>query len=146
MRHQLLSIFILGLAIQAAPSAGTYKWVDQDGNVVYSQNPPPEGQYETIRVKPESRKSTNIGGEVNSNKAFLQEADKKRSDDKKIQAATEKSAKIRADNCQNAKNQLEFYTVHRSIKGKDGEYKRMDDKDREQKLQEARQAIKDFCD
>jgi len=146
MKNQLLTIFILGLAIQGNPVAGTYKWVDQDGNVVYSQNPPPEGQYETIRVKPGSRKSVSEDGAVDTNKRFLQDADKKRGDDKKIQAATEKSAKIRADNCQNAKNQLEFYTVHRRIKGKDGEYTRMDDKDREQKLQEARQAIKDFCD
>ena len=45
-------ILVIGLLSASPAMGGTYKWVDEDGNVVYSQHPPPEGQFESIQIKP----------------------------------------------------------------------------------------------
>lgn len=140
-----LLLLVLGLLPNGPLIAGTYKWIDENGNVVYSQNPPPKGKYEAIRIKPAPRNSSTNNNSAQDSQ-FLKEADKRREDDKKLQAETRNSEKIRQENCQSAKKQFEFYTVYRRMKGKDGEYHVITDDEREKKLQQARQAIKDFCD
>jgi glutaredoxin len=43
--------FLLTLAVGAADSATLYKWVDENGNVIYQDTPPPENvQYEESTV------------------------------------------------------------------------------------------------
>lgn len=143
---QLFSIFIFTLLVSTSLYAGTYKWIDEDGNVVYSQRPPPSGQFESIRVKPPSRKSSAGNNASQSSSQFLKNAEDKRKNDKKLKAEQINAAKIRTENCQAAKKQFEFYTVYRSMKGQDGEYRRITSDEREKNLQQARQAIKDFCD
>lgn len=47
---RLTSILIAAMLMMAAPAyAATYKWVDKNGKVHYSQTPPADGQFETIR-------------------------------------------------------------------------------------------------
>ena len=145
MKH-VISIFILGLLFNTALHAGTYKWVDKDGNVVYSQHPPATGQYESIRVKPKPRNSSTNTQANQSSKAFLEKADNKRKNDNKVKDALKKTQAIRKENCASAKKQLEFYSVYRRKKDQTGEYVRIDDIEKEAGLKEAKQAIKDFCD
>lgn len=145
---QLISIFILGLLVSTALHAGTYKWVDKDGNVIYSQHPPPEGQYESIQVrpKPKPRNSSTNTNANQSSKKFLENASNKRKDDGKVKDQLKKTQELRKKNCDTAKKQLEFYTVYRRKKDKTGEYVRIDDKEKEAGIKEAKQGIKDFCD
>ena len=140
-----LAIVLVGL-LSAAPSlAGTYKWIDKDGNVVYSQHPPPKGQYESIRVKPTPpNASSNKAGD--QTKKFLEDASSKRANDKKLKSEVDKAQDMRKKNCETARKQLQFYTVYRRKKNAKGEYERVTDKEREAGLKEAKQAIKDFCD
>lgn len=46
---RLASILIAAMLIAAPAYAATYKWVDKNGKVHYSQTPPADGQFETIR-------------------------------------------------------------------------------------------------
>lgn len=46
---RLASIVIAAMLIGAPAYAATYKWVDKNGKVHYSQTPPADGQFETIR-------------------------------------------------------------------------------------------------
>lgn len=143
---QLISIVILGLLFSATLQAGTYKWIDQDGNVVYSQHPPPEGQYEAIRVKPTPSNSAAAGNASETSKQFLEKAASERKDDATLKAELKKTQELRRKNCATAKQQLEFYTVYRRKKDQHGEYVRITDAEKEAGLKEAKQAIKDFCD
>lgn len=143
---QLISIFVLGLLFSATLQAGTYKWVDKDGNVVYSQRPPPEGQYESIRVKPSPRDSSAGSSTNQSSKEFLENATNQRKNDAKVKSELIRTKELRTKNCATAKKQLEFYTVYRRKKDKSGEYVRISDDEREAGIKEAKQAIKDFCD
>ena len=46
----LIWLMVAVSALSTAPAfAVSYKWVDRDGKVHYSQTPPPSGKYETIR-------------------------------------------------------------------------------------------------
>ncbi len=134
------------LFICAAPHAGTYKWVDKDGNVVYSQHPPADGQYESIRVKPSSRKPSNDSSTGQDADTFLKDATTQRINNARIKDELKKTQALRKKNCATAKKQLEFYSVYRRKKDKSGEYVRINDDEREAGLKEAKQGIKDFCD
>ncbi len=147
MMKQVIAFFILGLVVSTGVSAGTYKWVDKDGNVVYSQHPPAEGQYEAIRVKPEPRNTPAPAGKgKEGSQHFLEKANSQRKDDAKLKAELKKTQELRKKNCETAKKQLEFYTVYRRKKDQSGEYVRITDAEKDAGLKEAKQAIKDFCD
>jgi len=133
-------------ALTATALAGTYKWVDEEGNVVYSQHPPPAGKYEALSVKPAPRNRQESNSAPDQNRKFLDDAENQRKSDSKLKVENQKNQETRKKNCETAKKQLEFYTVYRRRKGKDGEYVRITEKEREAKQQEARQGIKDFCD
>ena len=143
---QLFSIILLTLTISSSPLAGTYKWVDEDGNVQYSQHPPASGKYESIRVRPAPRQSADQNNARPSSKEYLDKAASQRKDESRIKQELKKTQDLRKKNCETAKKQLEFYTVYRRKKDKTGEYVRIDDNEKAAGLKEAKQGIKDFCD
>ncbi|MDH5446058.1 MAG: DUF4124 domain-containing protein [Gammaproteobacteria bacterium] len=140
------TVLILLLAVFGHASAGTYKWVDKDGNVVYSQHPPPEGQFESIRVKPTPRNSRSGNSASEQSNRFLENATTKRQNDAKLAKENKNNLALRQKNCGIAKEQLRFYTVYRRKKNDKGEYVRITDDEKAAGLKEAKQAIKDFCD
>ncbi|MDH5180310.1 MAG: DUF4124 domain-containing protein [Gammaproteobacteria bacterium] len=150
MRNKIQPVLtgMLCSLLLATPALGaTYKWIDEDGNVVYSQKPPPEGRYESIRIKPGPRnRPTESKSETITNEKLLQDTGNKRKDDKKIAAEMQKNRKLRQDNCAKARKQLEIYTVYTRVKDDKGGYRRITPQEREAGTSEAKQAIKDFCD
>jgi flagellum-specific peptidoglycan hydrolase FlgJ len=49
-----IAVVVLSAALYSAPSAQAaklYKWVDDQGNVTYSEKKPPDGKAETIRLR-----------------------------------------------------------------------------------------------
>ncbi|MDH3947852.1 MAG: DUF4124 domain-containing protein [Gammaproteobacteria bacterium] len=138
---------LLFCLIMVSANAATYKWLDENGNVVYSQQPPEEGPYETIKTKkypPASTRSTPPPS-TSFTTEVKQEAEESELDSK-VQQEAAKSEQMRADNCKAAKNNLETYTVYRRIKNDQGEIIRLDDNERAKRIQEAKDAIKEFCD
>lgn len=141
-----LGILLTGLLSSTVLLAGTYKWVDKDGNVVYSQHPPPSGQFESIRVRPKPRSATSANSAAEQSKQFLENATSQRKSDNKLKGELKKAQELRKKNCATARQQLQFYTVYRRKKNDKGEYVRVTDKEREAGLKEAKQAVKEFCD
>lgn len=134
-----LSCLALAAAlITAAPAlqAAMYKWTDADGNVTYSQTPPPDGAYENIRVprgpaaappstQPDTQAPTGGAG---------------------IDAISAESAEIRQRNCEGARSNLQTYQVHRRIRNAEGEVIVLDDAERQARIDEAKRHILEFCD
>jgi len=132
--------------IMLSAHGATYKWLDENGNVVYSQQPPEEGPYETIKTKKPSSVSLQPTPAQSSFSEKVNEEDKVRDIESKVQQEAAKNEQLRADNCKAAKNNLETYTVYRRIKNDQGEVIRLDDNERAKRIQEAKDGIKEFCD
>lgn len=142
-----ITSLLLSLIMLAPVNAASYKWIDENGNVVYSQQPPDEGPYEVIQtVKPSAPSSRTATPPSSSFATQTQQEAEERKVDKTVEQEVAKSAELRADNCKAAKHNLETYTVYRRIKNDQGEIVRLDDNERAKRIQEAKDAIKEFCD
>ena len=141
----ITSLFLSLIMVVSAP-ADSYKWLDENGNVVYSQQPPDEGPYETIKTTKPSPASSRSTPPSSSFATEVKQEAEERELDSKVQQEAAKSEQIRAENCKAAKHNLETYTVYRRIKNDQGEIIRLDDNERAKRIQEAKDAIKEFCD
>lgn len=144
--HLLLGL-LLGSLLTGPALAATYKWQDESGNTVYSQQPPPSGPYEIVKTR-RSSSSPGYSRPVPSTPppAPPKLSPEQGSDDSKVQAEVARTEHLRRQNCQAAKHNLELYTVYRRIKNDKGEVVRLADDERARRLQEAKDAIKEFCD
>ena len=125
------------MIFSCSASAGLYKWVDDEGNVHYSQKRPPNQQFK--RLKPPAPAPT-------AAKPLYKATG---SSEKASETATSESAKnkeIRASNCAKAKKSLTNYQVHRRMRDKDGNVTIIDDKVRASQIESAKTAISNYCD
>ena len=145
--YRILITSLLFSLIMVSVNAGTYKWEDENGNVVYSQQPPKEGPYETIKTTKPSSSTTPPSTPTlpQSLKAKKQVEAAEQQLEGKLQQETENMEKLRADNCKAAKHNLEAYTVTPRIKTAQGEYVRLDDNERARLIQKAKDNIKEYC-
>ncbi len=149
---KLRTFLTIGLLYSLAASicwaTTTYKWRDENGNIVYSQTRPPAGQPFEI-IKSRQSRSTTAAPAKKSGSNFLKDAEKRNkalAEEKKIASEEAKNRKLREDNCKAAKNNLRTYTVYRRIKNDKGEIVRLDDDERQRLIQQSKDAIKEFCD
>lgn len=149
MRNFILSIFVLSFAPGSYTYAATYKWVDEQGNVIYSQQPPPDQakDYQRIQGLPSSRSSASSSNQSSAGSSTGDSAsDSGSAGGGASSEAAAKAKETRDKNCAAAKKNLELYTTYRRFPDKDGTMVRMDDNERQQKIQESEQQIQDFCD
>ncbi|MES9972594.1 MAG: DUF4124 domain-containing protein [Candidatus Thiodiazotropha sp.] len=128
-------------------AAETYRWVNEDGVVTYSQTPPPNVDAETVNIK------TPPASSADDSKKRLEELRQKLADsaeDRALKKAQkQEQAEIKAENkknCSTARKNLEQLTAlaNRLYKTEDG-YVRLTEEDRQQKMQQAREQIKKYC-
>lgn len=141
-RKSLLILFALGLALPA--SAAVYKWKDAQGNIQYSDTPPPAQN----QAKAQELKVKGNGGGVNP----LEYAPKA---DPKAAAAANASEKEKqanrdanAENCKRARAQLTYMTGRSSPTHRvndEGRAVRMTGEEREAEIKTTRDQISQFC-
>lgn len=144
--YRILIISLLFSLIMASANAATYKWLDDNGNVVYSQQPPEGRPYETVKTKKPS--STSLRP-TPAEASFMSEREKQADEaqvDNNIQQDVAKAEKMRAQNCEAARHNLDVYTVYRRVPNDKGESVRLDDNERARLIQESKDGIKEFCD
>ena len=142
----LFSLLMSSLFAVSSATAATYKWTDEKGNVHYTQHPPADGSYERMKVdksrpaydEPESPPPTTNQPSTATTKSS--------SNGTVVKDELAKNAEIRTKNCESAKKNLEILTVYKRYKDKDGNVVRMDDNERAQKIEEAKQNIAEFCE
>mgnify|MGYP000091146599 CR=1 FL=1 len=141
-------VFLLTMDVHAA----TYKYRDADGRTVYAQHPPVSGPYQVIDTPKNNQYGSGNSAAPVSNqtgKPSLQDRSKQIDEKDKlakdIASETEKNQKLRENNCKTARKNLEVYQVYRRFKDDKGNVVRMSDTDRQKKIDEARDAIKQFC-
>lgn len=141
--HMLFLVFVMGFGA-ASVQAATYKWVDKDGNVHYSQRPPPDTNYERLNIKTPPPSATPASPAAPGTQAPAAAGQNNGSDTVAQEMA--KNQEIRAKNCEAAKKNLELYTVFKRVRKEDGTVVRLDDEERAKKIEESQAAIKEFCD
>jgi len=133
MRALLLTVMMI---VASSAYAGLYKWVDNDGNIHYSQKPPRDHQFK--RLKPPAEVPKN-------RKPLYQSTSKKITAPNTTASETKKNEELRAKHCANAKKRLNTYQVYRRVLDGEGNITVVSDKERAENIEKAKKAISDFC-
>lgn len=147
MRFYLL-LFTVPLMVFSEAEAQTYKWIDENGVVSYSQTPPPEQNSLPINVGSQPRRDSE---QANSQlKALQQKLEDLREDRqlaKEQEAKTVQKEQIKQKNCAAARANLRKLEGlgHRLLKTSDGNYVRLTEEERQQRIQKATEQIKTNC-
>lgn len=139
-RPALLLGAALWVASTGAFAAGVYKWSDSEGNVHYTQTPPPEGGAEKMTPPPPAPKA--LPQERPAPTPAAAPAGDKAAEDRRRK---EREAEIARQNCETARKNLDIYTTSRRLLTEEGEAIILDDDVREAKIREANENIKKYC-
>lgn len=137
--------FSLLACFSLTTSAAMYKWVDEDGNVHYSEKPPP-GDIEVQTIKPPPKVDSE-----KANQALQEQLDQLKAleegKEPKEQAVTEEELAVKKHNCELGKDKLQRLQDNPRVytEAEDGTRTRLGEEEREARIQEAQQMIKDNC-
>lgn len=123
-----------------------YKWMDSEGNIQYTQKPPPAGtEYSTIKPPPRIDAERSQKGLERRQKHVdaLRDQRLKTAEGKRI--ADEEKARQKK-NCEKAKARLATYTRPRvQIVQEDGSRIRATEEERQQQIKKSKEMIEEFC-
>ena len=141
----MLCIYIL---LAGTAQAAIYKWVDANGDVHYSQNPPPPGVAgETLQPPPPDVDTETATKQLNEQERQFEEFHKQREEqaDKESQAAAELA--LQQKNCQMAKDRLASYEQRPNINfvQEDGSRVRATEEERQAEIKKSEDMIQEFC-
>jgi hypothetical protein len=150
--NRLLFVLLSLVLSSAAVSAEMYRWVDSQGRVHYSDEPPPAGAKSSKTVTPPPP-SYSPSGEAAKPKTW-QEKDvefrQRQSTQAEAQAKKEKEeadAKQKKQNCEIARKQLQTIESGQRISdiNEKGEREYLDDAARQKALEDARRTVDTWC-
>ena len=146
----LMPAVVLTLALGAgapAEAAKLYKWVDEDGNVTYSQQRPPNQQAETIRLRSSVLSSEGAQEKLDALNERANEQQKDRDFAENSASATRERDERMANNCKIARENLRILKTTSRIQAKDenGEPYFLDDEGIQAKLAETQKQIDNNC-
>jgi hypothetical protein len=146
VKNTLLACLLL-LASQPL-IAETYKWVNEEGVVTYSQTPPPD-QKSSERVKLRGSKSSNPQSgqsRLNQLRQSLADSAEDREMEKEKLKETEEERALKRHNCDAAHSNLRKLEGLGNRRYKmDGEYRRLSEEERQSLMQQERDHIKSNC-
>lgn len=139
---------LLITALSGGASAAMYKWVDEQGNVHYSQQRPPNLEYE--KVAPPPPPSSSAAEERKRLESMLENRAESREQaaeaDKEAAARQAEQARYQK-NCEAAQKNLELYQNlgHKKIVGEDGVAYYPSEEELAEKISTARENIQKYC-
>ena len=143
-----VALLVIFASSQSVPAM--YRWVDENGVTVYSQNPPPSSEAVKIKKQPapsaEDAASLRKLTEERRARAFDErEARKQTEAEQAIQAEEERQ---RSSNCRAARNNLESFQNlgRRMIRTADGSVMRPSEDEVESEIEKAKLQIEEYCD
>ncbi len=144
--HRLL--LIAALLVPAGVPATAYKWVDEAGNVHYTQSPPPGRPAERIGPPPPPADPEDARRRVEERIERADEYLEQRRKEREERLAAEREAEERLLECEQARENLQqLQMVQRPFEVTDsGERVRMSEEQRQAAIERARQRVEEFCD
>ncbi len=151
MKHpSIILLTLMMLCATAAQAAKVYKWVDADGRVHYESTPPPVDQYQTLDIK-EPPPSPKPERHFLDDKPAADVSEGDQPNTENLQPDREEIDRKRREvmryNCAAArKNKMTLISFRRiEIPDGQGGKRRLTEEERDAKLREAEQQIKEFC-
>lgn len=150
---RILSL-ILFLTIPLVAHGQLYKWVDQDGKIQYSDQPPPANARQQkkidVQTAPPATPSQDPGKKAEEPKTAAEqdlEFKKRKLKEEEDQAKQAAEAKQRQENCNTARGRLKSLQEIGRVFTYDAKGERVyaDDASREKMVQEAQQDISKWC-
>jgi hypothetical protein len=151
MRHSIFLIVLLAVASGVAAQA--YKWRDANGQIQYSDTPPPPGAKDVQQLRKAGGTSASASTAGAQSKSLAEQdaefrkrlATKQEEDAKQLKA--QQDEQVRARNCEQARGQLaSLESGGRMVRfNEKGERITLDDADRGQAILEARKNVEGWC-
>lgn len=147
MKHHLI---LAGICLVAANlvSAEMYRYLDERGQVVYSQTAPPTGQATLIKPPPPpptqpAKPAEDAAKAEGQENPPAEEAPKSAEDE----ARDKESQRIKEQNCKQAREALKQYTdpKYGFVKTPDGRFEELTPARRAQGKKDAEKRVKEFC-
>lgn len=140
---RMLCICIL---LTGSAHAAIYKWVDENGNVQYTQTPPPAGvTAETLQPPPPVESGTAIK-QMQETDTKAEELRKQRLEQAEKEARGAEALALQQKNCQMAKDRLASYDRPRTqFVKEDGSRVRATEEERQAEIKKSEDMIKEFC-
>lgn len=135
------------MLISASAFGGIYKWTAADGEIIYSQTPPPSG-IDFEYVEDPSTASTGNSSSQGLKNVQNQSGQAQPNRDQQLQDQQRlaESNQIKADNCKKAKQNLTNLTSRGQVTIKEGDlYRKLNEDERQAKIQESEALIQEFC-
>lgn len=143
-RFRILTLFFCLFPVIA--TAEIYKWVDEQGQVHYSQNRPVDQQVETI--KGPSKVDTEAAQKaLQERRDKLNAIDEERAEENKKAAEAEKQAQANKERCNAALEAMARLRSQNRMQyiNEEGERAFMTEEQRQQRLEEAQKAVEESC-
>ncbi len=139
-----LWVGILLLAVAAAAPAKLYKWVDEQGNVTYSERKPPGRDAKEIKLLGVPAVSNEQARERLDQLNDRADTERKDRDFKQNYASetAEREARLK-ENCEIARQNLRVLETASRVQGADGGF--LDDEQRKARIAQTQQQIEDNC-
>lgn len=126
-----------------------YKWVDESGNVQFSQFPPPgKEQSESLNIKVQKSSSASTEKQkLNDLRQKLSESSVDRNTESEDEKVEKEKQLVKAENCSKAKQKLLDYQnngrIYKTLPN--GEREWYDEKGRDQLIKQAEQEVSKYC-
>jgi hypothetical protein len=142
MKNLLLGSILMAFSVSVP--AALYKWVDENGTMQYSQEPPPSGSYQEIQAPTTPPSSEQEPSPANSNSGPAADPATATPASKQDLAKQEAAREL---NCQLAQERLSQLENHARIRYKsaDGSMRIMSEEEKQAKLLETRKMADETC-
>jgi outer membrane murein-binding lipoprotein Lpp len=138
---------VLGLTLVSGPiHAAMYKWKDANGQVHYTQSPPPEGVTgEAVKPPPKVDTESAVEELKSKQEGFDKRLEEKAKADSEASQAAEKAAE-KAKYCEDLRNNLAgLQSAQRIFTGEGEERRRMDEDERQARIKEINDKLAKDC-
>ncbi|MEM7469194.1 MAG: DUF4124 domain-containing protein [Pseudomonadota bacterium] len=147
----LLLVISTGVFLSCPTSAEIYKWIDENGEVVFSERKPnrSEGEFEEVKPRTAPASTADEPNEDNAAEAETTPEDKPpltTEQEKQIKEQAAKDAEIAKQNCASAKRrhiQLQRPRINQLLP--DGGRRSMGEDERQTEIANAEQAMSEWC-
>lgn len=139
-------IWALALSSQSM-GTGIYKWVDEQGNVQYTQTPPPGKPATRFETRPEPVDTEGALEKLKQQRDKSDAFSKERDTEAKEQEKSKQEAAQRSENCARARENLRMLeTTNRLFRTDEkGERVKMAEEERQEGITKAQSQIEEFC-
>lgn len=141
--------WIVAMAWVMPAEAAIYKWVDENGQTVYSETPPPKGTATTrLKEPPPPPVDPNAAMESlrNQAKAFEQRQEEQNKTENDTRQSAEREKQIQK-NCEQLRKNLEVLTTNNQVREQTGDeqHRVLAEEERQARIKETRELIQKEC-